>query len=266
MSGAFEGRTALVTGAVRGIGRSVALGLATNGVRVALLARSDDQLAEAAATVSAAGGTALVVPADVGDPVAVDQAVSMVLAEFGTVDILVNNAAVVASLGPTAGVDADVWAAALAVNVVGPLRLAQAFLPGMIDQGWGRIANVSSGIAAHPAAMIEMNAYAASRSALEAHTLNLAAELAGTGVTVNVYRPGSVDTAMQGWIRSQPAEEIGVALHERFIASYERGSLLTPEQSVQSLLARMAGVATCRVWNVDEPTSTISDWRLTRWS
>ena len=254
MSGALEGRSALVTGAGRGIGRAIALGLATNGVQVALLARSLDQLAEVAVAVRAAGGTAFVVPTDVGDPVTVDEAAAMVLAEFGVIDILVNDAAVVAPLGPTATVDADAWAEALAVNVVGPFRLAQAVLPGMIARGWGRIANVSSAIAAHPAAMIAMNAYATSKSALEAHTLNLAAELAGTGVTVNVYRPGSVDTAMQGWIRSQPAEEIGVALHERFIESYKRGSLLTPEQSARSLLVRLAGDATGQVWSAEDPT------------
>jgi NAD(P)-dependent dehydrogenase (short-subunit alcohol dehydrogenase family) len=124
----------------------------------------------------------------------------------------------------------------------------------MIERGWGRIANVSSGIAAHPTAMIGMNAYAASKSALEAHTYNLAAELAGTGVTANVYRPGSVDTAMQGWIRNQPAEEIGAALRERFIDSYERGALLTPEQSAQSLLARLVGDDTGMAWSVDDPS------------
>ncbi len=254
MSGALLGRTALVTGAGRGIGRAIAFGLAGDGAQVALLARSVDQLAEVAAAVRAAGSTALVVPTDVGDPEGVNQAVAMVLAEFGAVDILVNNAAVVAPLGPTVSVDADAWALAFAVNVVGPLRLTQAVLPGMIERGWGRIANVSSGIAAHPAAMIGMNAYAASKSALEAHTYNLAAELAGTGVTANVYRPGSVDTAMQGWIRTQPADEIGAALHERFIESYERGALLTPEQSAQSLLARLAGDDTGLVWSVDDPS------------
>jgi 3-oxoacyl-[acyl-carrier protein] reductase len=250
----LEGRTALVTGAGRGIGRAIALGLATDGVQVALLARSVDQLTEVAAAVSAAGGTALVVPTDVGDSAVVNRAVAMVLAEFGAVDILVNDAAVVAPLGTTAAVDADAWAMALAVNVVGPFLLAQAVLPGMLERRWGRIANVSSAIAEHPAAMIGMNAYAASKSALEAHTLNLAAELAGTGVTVNVYRPGSVDTAMQGWIRSQPAEEIGVALHERFVESYDRGSLLTPEQSARALLLRLEGDATGQVWSVEDPT------------
>ena len=254
MNDALLGRTASVTGAGRGIGRSIALGLAADGARVALLARSVDQLAEVAAAVSAAGGTALVVPADVGDPQGVNQAAALVLAEFGAVDILINDAAVVAPLGPTVSVDADAWALAFAVNVAGPLRLTQAVLPGMIERGWGRIANVSSGIAARPAATIGMNAYAASKSALEAHTLNLAAELAGTGVTANVYRPGSVDTAMQGWIRSQPAEEIGAALHERFTESYQRGALLTPEQSAQSLLERLAGDETGLVWSVNDPS------------
>ncbi|HEV3186579.1 MAG TPA: SDR family oxidoreductase [Acidimicrobiales bacterium] len=254
MIGALKGRSALVTGAGRGIGRAIALGLAADGARVALLARSLDQLAEVAAAVRADGGTALVVPTDVGDPVALDEAAAMVLAEFGAVDILVNDAAVVAPLGATVSVDADVWAEALAVNVVGPFRLTQAVLPGMMTRGWGRIANVSSSIAAHPATMIGMNAYAASKSALESHTLNLAAELTDTGVTVNIYRPGSVDTAMQGWIRSQPAEEIGVVLHERFIESYERGSLLTPEQSARSLLTRLAGDATGQIWSVEDPT------------
>ncbi len=255
MSGNLEGRSALITGAGRGIGRAIALGLAANGARVALLARSLDQLAEAAAAVSAAGGTALVAPADVSDSAALDRAVALAMTEFGSIDILVNNAAIVAPLGPTASVDADAWAVALDVNVIGPLRLTQAVLPGMIARGWGRIVNVSSGIVAQPAAMIGMNAYTASKSALESHSLNLAAELVGTGVTVNVYRPGSVDTAMQGWIRSQRAEEIGAALHERFIESYERGSLLTPEESARSLLAKLVGDATGQVWSVNDASS-----------
>ena len=252
MSRPLEGRSALITGAGRGIGRAVALGLVTEGARVALVARSLDELTEVADTVSDAGGTALVASTNVGDAAAIAQTVAKVLAEFGNVDILINDAATVAPLGPTASVDADLWAEAMAVNVLGPLRLTQAVLPGMIARGWGRIVNVSSGIAAHPAAMIGMNAYAASKSALEAHTLNLAAELTGTGVTVNVYRPGSVDTAMQGWIRSQPADEIGAALHERFVESYEKGSLLTPGQSAQSLLTRITSDATGQIWSVDD--------------
>jgi NAD(P)-dependent dehydrogenase (short-subunit alcohol dehydrogenase family) len=115
------------------------------------------------------------------------------------------------------------------------------------------VVNVSSGIAAHPSGMIGGNAYATSKAALEAHTLNLAAEVAevaGVGVTVNAYRPGGVDTAMQGWIRSQPAEEIGAALHQRFVTSYEEGELITPGDSAKVLVEHLAGDDTGQVWDV----------------
>ena len=121
----------------------------------------------------------------------------------------------------------------------------------MLEQGWGRIVNVSSGVAAHPAGMIGGNAYATTKAALEAHTINLAAELAGSGVTVNVYRPGSVDTAMQAWIRAQPPEKIGAPLHERFARSYEEGSLITAGQSARPLMDHLASDATGEIWNVN---------------
>jgi 3-oxoacyl-[acyl-carrier protein] reductase len=209
MSAPFDGRVALVTGAGRGIGRVVALQLADSGAQVALLARSVSQLEETAEKVRAEGGVAAVVPADLADPDAVADAAHIAIKELGPVDILVNNAAVVQPAGPTVTAGPGAWATALAVNVEAPVRLAFAFLPSMLEQGWGRIVNVSSGIVDRPAAIVGLNAYAATKSALEAHSLNLAVELAGSGVSVNVYRPGSVDTAMQEWFRSQPPDEIG---------------------------------------------------------
>jgi NAD(P)-dependent dehydrogenase (short-subunit alcohol dehydrogenase family) len=95
----------------------------------------------------------------------------------------------------------------------------------------------AGGIVAYPAGMVRGNAYATTKAALEAHTVNLAAELAGTGVTVNAYRPGGVDTAMQAWIRSQAAERVG-ALRERFNKNFAEGTLITPEQSAAALLAQ----------------------------
>jgi NAD(P)-dependent dehydrogenase (short-subunit alcohol dehydrogenase family) len=87
---------------------------------------------------------------------------------------------------------------------------------------------------ANPAGMLRANAYATSKAALEAHTVNLAAELSGSGVTVNVFRPGGVDTAMQAWIRAQAPVLVGAALHERFVDNYEQGTLLSPERSACS--------------------------------
>jgi NAD(P)-dependent dehydrogenase (short-subunit alcohol dehydrogenase family) len=136
------------------------------------------------------------------------------------------------------------------------MALTAALLPGMTGAGWGRIVNVSSGIVAHPEAMVRGNAYTATKAALEAHTVNLAAELRGTGVTANVYRPGRVDTVMQEWIRGQDPERIGAALHARFTRSASSGELITPQRSASVLLARLVGDETGAVWDVEDPAAT----------
>jgi NAD(P)-dependent dehydrogenase (short-subunit alcohol dehydrogenase family) len=169
---------------------------------------------------------------------------------WGRVDILVNNAATVEPLGPTAGINAAGLRLAFEVNVLAPAALTTAVLPGMLEAGWGRVVNVSSGIVANPAGMVGGNAYAATKAALEAHTVNLAAELRGTGVTVNAYRPGGVDTAMQAWIRGQDPERIGAGLHQRFNRNYAEGALITPEHSAAILLAHLGGDHTGMIWDV----------------
>jgi NAD(P)-dependent dehydrogenase (short-subunit alcohol dehydrogenase family) len=252
-SATLSNRIALVTGGGRGIGQAISLGLAERGARVAILARSADQVRETAARITGSGGQALALPADVEDPGQVAAALDTIRQRWGSIEVLVNNAAVVWPLGPSATIDANQWATAIAINITAAARLSFTVLPGMLAQGWGRIVNVSSGIAAHPAAMLRGNAYATSKAALEAHTLNLAAELAGTGVTVNVYRPGGVDTAMQAWIRKQDPGQIGAALHQRFAENYEQGTLLTPAQSAASLLTRLPSPATGQIWDVSDP-------------
>jgi NAD(P)-dependent dehydrogenase (short-subunit alcohol dehydrogenase family) len=248
----FTGKTALVTGAGRGIGRAVALGLGAAGARVVLLARTPAQLEETRALLREQGTPVervSVLPADLADEADRDRAAAAALAA-GRVDILVNNAAVVEPLGPTAGVKAADLRLAFEVNVVAPAALTAAVLPGMLEAGWGRVVNVSSGIVANPAGMVRGNAYATTKAALEAHTVNLAAELRGTGVTVNAYRPGGVDTAMQAWIRRQDPGRIGTSLHERFNKNHAEGSLITPRQSAAVLLAHLAGEGTGAIWDV----------------
>jgi NAD(P)-dependent dehydrogenase (short-subunit alcohol dehydrogenase family) len=248
----FTGKTALITGAGRGIGRAIALGLGGAGAGVVLLARTAGQLDETRALLREQGvpaGRVSAVPADLADEEDRGRAVAAVLAAGG-IDILVNNAATVEPLGPTVGVASADLRLAFEVNVVAPAALTAAVLPGMLDAGWGRVVNVSSGIVAHPAGMVRGNAYATTKAALEAHTVNLAAELAGTGVTVNAYRPGGVDTAMQAWIREQDPERIGADLHERFNKNFAEGTLITPEHSAAALLARLAGDDTGAIWDV----------------
>jgi NAD(P)-dependent dehydrogenase (short-subunit alcohol dehydrogenase family) len=247
----FTGKTALVTGAGRGIGRAVALGLASAGAGVILLARSGDQLAQTQAMLpgqGATGGPIEIIVADLGDE---EQRARAAAIALGTarVDILVNNAATVEPLGPTAAIPAAELRRAFELNVVAPAALTSAVLPGMLDAGWGRVVNVSSAIAGQPDLMIRFNAYAATKAALEAHTVNLAAELRGTGVTVNAYRPGSVDTEMQAWIRQQDPRRIGTMAHERFNQNFAAGSLITPGQSAASLIARLSGDDTGTIWD-----------------
>jgi NAD(P)-dependent dehydrogenase (short-subunit alcohol dehydrogenase family) len=258
MTDAFAGRTALVTGAGRGIGRAVALGLADAGADLVLLARSADQLEATRAVLAERGlarGRIVVVAADLAHERARGRAVETVLAR-GRIDILVNNAATVEPLGATTQIPVSELRRAFELNVIAPAALAAALVPGMAAAGWGRIVNVSSGVAAHPEAMVRGNAYAATKAALEAHSLNLAAEMRGTGVTVNVYRPGRVDTAMQGWIRNQDPERIGAALHGRFTRFAASGELISPERSAAALLARLAGAETGAVWDVEDPAAT----------
>ncbi|MGI8711583.1 MAG: SDR family NAD(P)-dependent oxidoreductase [Solirubrobacteraceae bacterium] len=253
MTDTLENRAALVTGAGRGIGRAIAIGLAHAGARVGLLARTQTDLDDAAAEITDAGGIAVVLAADVSDPTQTGEALDRLVRELGHVEVLVNNAAVVWPLGPTQDLDPEQVAAAIAINVIGAMTLTGRVLPAMIAAGWGRIVNVSAAIAEHPGMLVGINTYATSKGALETHTLNLAAELAGTGVTANVYRPGTVDTAMQAYIRDQPREQIGAALHDRFTTMLNSGTLITPRASADRLLARLPGPESGQIWDVTDP-------------
>jgi NAD(P)-dependent dehydrogenase (short-subunit alcohol dehydrogenase family) len=250
----FTGKTALITGAGRGIGRAIALGLADAGAGLILLARSAGQLNETRAVLLDRGAAAArirVAAADLGDEEQRGLAARAAI-EAGRVDILINNAATVEPLGVTAAIPAAALRRAFELNVIAPVALTAAVLPGMLDAGWGRIVNVSSGIVDRPGFMVGGNAYTATKAALEAHTVNLAAELSGTGVTVNAYRPGGVDTAMQAWIREQDPDRIGTALHARFNQSFTEGTLITPERSAAALIAHLGGDDSGSIWDVSD--------------
>ncbi|HXB68808.1 MAG TPA: SDR family oxidoreductase [Candidatus Acidoferrales bacterium] len=183
--------TALVTGGGRGIGQGIAVGLVKAGMRVAVTARSADQLAE---TVDLAGGGTIAVAADVADPAAVRAMVREVERRLGPVDLLVNNAGTAGPYGPLWESDPEAWWRCLEVNLRGPYLCCREVLPGMIARRSGRIVNVASGAGVF--AIPDMSAYVASKTALVRLSEQLAQEAGPYGVKVFPIRPGVVRTAM----------------------------------------------------------------------
>lgn len=228
----------------------MAIGLAFPGTSVGLVARSQRDLDATADAVRSAGGSPVPIRADLSSSEGRSRLLLTVADRFGPIDILVNNAATVAPLGPSVGLDVADWAAALELNLLAPVELSLAVLPGMVTRGWGRIVNVSSGVVERAAGMTGWNAYVTSKSALEVHTVDLAAETAGTGVTVNVFRPGTVDTVMQGYVRQQDPGVVGAEVHARFVRAERDGSLRSADDVAAILLEHLAGDESGQVWDV----------------
>lgn len=191
----LEGRTAIVTGASRGIGAAISVALDRAGARVALVGRDSSALEAVAGALT---HEPLVLVRDLADAAVPEGIARDVLDTFGAVDILVNNAATAARL-PTVELDASLIDAMYAVNVRAPLLLVAALLPSMIERSRGSIVNLSSvsGVVGTP----RRAAYAATKGAIDAATRSLAIELGPHGIRVNAVAPGVVDTAL--WERNK---------------------------------------------------------------
>ncbi len=220
----LAGRVALITGGGRGIGRSVARELATLGASVALLARSEADVSQAAHALSSEGYQALAVCADVSQWQQVTEAIQTIQDRLGSVDILVNNAAILGPLAPTAATDPAAWARTIEINVTGAYHCLRAVLPGMQQHDWGRIVNVTSG-AALGSGIANAASYSVSKAALDMLTRAVAAETAETNVRVNGVSPGVVDTDMQVALRTAPSDQIGEVTAARFRGLHARGEL-----------------------------------------
>lgn len=204
MSTNLNGKIAVVTGASRGIGYHAALALAQHGACVALVARSAQPLEQAAQQIEQRGGRAMAFPADVSDLAQVEQLQRQVLARLGPPTILVNAAAIFGPIQRIQESDPSAWVQTLLINTIAPYLVCRAFVNEMIEEGWGRVVNVSSAAAFDPPGGLN-SAYATSKVALNHLTRHLAAELSGTGVTANVIHPGDVKTEMWADIRDQVA-------------------------------------------------------------
>ena len=193
MSGALEGKVALVTGGSRGIGKQIAANLAASGAEVVLTSRSSDTGQAAAEAIRASGGKARHVVMDVSDDAAVEKGLKELLDDYGTIPLLVNNAGITRD-GLLLRMKKPDWDAVIETNLSGTYRVCRAVVPSMVRARYGRIVNVTS-IVARTGNPGQAN-YAAAKAGTEGFTRSLAREIASRNVTVNCVAPGFIDTDM----------------------------------------------------------------------
>jgi NAD(P)-dependent dehydrogenase (short-subunit alcohol dehydrogenase family) len=198
----LTGKTALVTGASRGIGRAIAVAFAGAGADVALVARSADGLAETADAVIAAGRKAFVIPADVTSYEAVADAVAAAVEQLGYLDIVVNNAGGSNFMVPFRDLRLSGWDKLIQLNLSSAVYVCHAAAGHLLDRGRGSVINVASvaGVAASPT----MSAYGAAKAGLISLTQSLAVEWAAGGVRVNALCPGWTATALNRTLWEDP--------------------------------------------------------------
>src|ERR1700685_896684 len=189
----LKDKFALVTGASQGIGRATSLALAEAGAKVAIAARNTEKLASLAAEIAATGGEARAVPMDVADPAQVKAGFQQLLAKFGKLDILVNNAAITRDT-LALRMKLEDWDAVLRTNLTGAHLCTQQALGAMIRQRSGRIINISSVVAETGNA--GQSNYVASKAGLIGLTRAIAVEVASRSITVNAIAPGFIETPM----------------------------------------------------------------------
>lgn len=224
-------RIALITGASQGIGRACALELARRGHTVALAARNVDKLGEVAAEIAAAGGAAKAFALDVASEESIKGCAKAVLAEFGRIEILVNNAGITRD-GLAMRMKRADWDDVLSTNLTGAFLLTQAVMPVMLRARWGRIINITS-VVGEMGQAGQAN-YAASKAGLIGLTKSVARELASRSVTVNAVAPGYIETAMTAVLNDEqknamsahiplgrPGTDVEIAHAVAFLASNE---------------------------------------------
>lgn len=240
----LDGKTALVTGASRGIGRAVALCLAAEGARVAINYAGNVKAAEEVkASVEAAGGTAILCQADIADSAAVEAMIADVVKEFGTIDILVNNAGITRDTLLMRMKDED-FAKVLDTNLKGVFYCTKAVSKLMMKKRSGRIVNMASvvGLVGNAG----QTNYAAAKAGVIGFSKSAAKELASRGITVNVVAPGFIGTDMTAGLPE--------SVKEKMLTDIPLGRMGEPEDVANAVLflaSDQASYITGQVVNVD---------------
>ena len=238
-------RIALVTGAARGIGASIALRLAQDGFDVAVLDLDEAACAQTISAIVAIGRRAYAVAADVGDEAQTKEAVARVAAELGAPTVLVNNAGILRDR-MLAKMTVEDWDIVMSVNLRGAFLMSREVQPYMRAAGWGRIVSLSSTAAL--GALGEAN-YAAAKAGIQGLTKSLAIELGRYGITANAVAPGFVETAMTAAV----AARIGMSfdtMKEQALADIVVGRVGQPEDianAVSFFVDERAGFVTGQI-------------------
>lgn len=211
----FRDRTVLVTGASRGIGRSIAIRFAEEGARLALVARSESELLGTASLVKEAGGGAIAIPTDVRDPAGADAAVARAETELGPVDVLVNNAGMFL-WRPFLQLSQQEWDLVLSTNLTGAANFCRAVLPGMVERRRGRIVNVSSVHGMRGEA--NLAAHSAAKFGLIGLTQSLAREFRASNIAINAVCPGTVENKLDETGAPSRSEPLAEKLWPRDVA------------------------------------------------
>lgn len=229
----LQGKTVIVTGAGRGVGRALALEFAKQGANVVVCARRDNEINETARLIDEQGGTAMVVKTDVTDAGQVKNMVDQTLNTFGQIDVLFNNAGSFASLGGLWEVDPDEWWQDVTVNLRGSMLTCHAVLPHMIKRDQGVIINMGGGGSGAP--LTGGSGYASSKTALLRMTENLAVELEheGSNVLAVLMGPGLVRTEMT---EHQVNSPMGRKWIPSTATSFEQGKVRPPEACAVSTM------------------------------
>ena len=225
----MQNKVAIITGAGRGLGRSVALAFGRQGAKVVLVARSREEIDQVAAQLRSLRKDAIAIPTDVSEEAQVDHLIKKTLDVYGTVDILVNNAGARGPIGPVHSTSLSDWEQVLKINLTSAFLCSKAVLPTMMEKRAGKIINVATTLTLRP----NLTPYMVAKAGLIHFTKQLSRELKDYNIQVNVIHPGVMDTRMQEDIRKAGTKAIGTDMFERL---KEEGILESPDEPAKLIL------------------------------
>lgn len=242
---AFAGQTVLVTGAGNGVGRAIAIAFAAHGARVAVNDIEPEGLGTTISEISTDPGNVMAVPGDISLADFPDICMAQIAARFGSVDVLVNNAAVISEVGPFAQVSPASVERDIRIGLLGTMNMCRAVLPLMGSRRFGRIVNIASD--AGRAGNARLASYSATKGGVIAFTKALAQEVGPENITVNAVCPGSVRAPMRDQILKDVEDRLGpeavTRREEDRLQQYPTRRIAEPEDIADAVLFVASGAA-----------------------